>query len=167
MSYTEPDPEPEPSGPSPSETAAVERAAQLERDNVFLRAGVDTSNTDDPKVSMLLDSFAAGLPDVAAVKARAELLGLGDVPLPPSAPTIPGEETQGEERQALGNAGRVEPDPGDVDPRLEAKRLSAEALKSGATMEDALATGFHAIAVAGLTNQDPRALAKNNGPDGF
>lgn len=129
------------------------RAEALERENAFLKAGIDV---ESPVGQMFARGYDGDL-TTAAIKASAETipgaLKGGSAPTDEAKEQTP-EETADEEeksataeRSALANGSK--PDDGKAeDPRLTALQRSQEAMKRGATEEDALGSFFNTVATA-------------------
>ena len=136
---------------------AQEELAQMKRELMFAKAGIDTAS----KIGGLLFKTWDG-EDLDALKAEATDLGL--IGAPQAAPTeVPAEEkTQQNFRQTLsrGVAAAAAELP-EVDPYDDAYQLFHEARKRGTTMDDAGLAAIDRILVAAASG-DKRAIFNPN-----
>lgn len=139
-----------------STSPTPEQYAQLERDNAFLRAGVDTTTPlgglvargyDGPLEADKIKEFVAGVQ-----------ASMGTGPAAPPTPELSEVERQATaQRETLANGASGETKPPPADPIKEGMTLAQEGLKHGMTEEEAIG-GFvnhiasaHMNGVAGLT----------------
>jgi hypothetical protein len=149
MTQTQPDPN------APVDTVDT-GALQLE--NAMLRAGVDL---DSKQGQILRDAWTGRDVDAAAIKEQWAILMPVETPPPtvetpattdpPPAegdPRIEGEAQQAAERQALATGATSTVVPPEIDVRTSSVEQANQVLQQGGTRADAMATGFHARAVA-------------------
>lgn len=169
---TDPTPEPD-NTPKALRRAAAEgrqakaKATQLERENIMLKAGIDT---DTPLGAMFAAGYSGELTK-DAVKAAFSALGVAapsadadpdpDPTVDPDPDISDAERNSTAQRQALASGANLTPsDPTDVHPHERMRQAHETVLAAGGRGEDAMAAGIAQLLAAGAAG-DKRVLIEN------
>jgi hypothetical protein len=142
--------------------AAVQDAAASKRELAFVKAGVDT---DSPLGQLAMTGYAGDL-EPAKIKEFMETLGAGTTPPPAQEQPTPEEIAATQQRQQVAS-GSIPPNnapPPVADPRQEGLTKFHEALKEGASREDASAE-FYDRLIDAAAKGDQRVLLESGHVD--
>lgn len=137
---------------------ASERAAVLERENAFLKAGVDVS-TD--RGQLLLEAFKGDLTPDAIKEYETKIFG-APTTTPPE-PEYKDEAAATAARQALANGGEVPSSQSTPDPYDTGKTIYKDGVAKGQGRDDALVDAFQSVFDAAASG-DQRVISGRNKP---
>lgn len=142
------------------------KAEILERENAFLKAGVQT---DTPLGKLLFKAYDGEL-TTDAIKAAADELGAASQPAAPPPPAdtelAPGEDSAMDAANSMAPGATPPTEEPKTDPRSRAQEDYVNAINSGATNEQALGKAFHTLVQAAAAGDERVILDRTGRPRG-